>query len=67
MMIKMIKCEYALKSEILEQYKNDPEVQKKVDMIDEQVFNALVKAYENSMYKECAKLKEEQTNKVASH
>lgn len=66
MMIKMIKCEYALKSEILEQYKNDPEVQKKVDMIDEQVFNALVKAYENSMYKECAKLKEEQKNKVAS-
>lgn len=55
----MIKCEYALKPEILEQYKNDPEVQKKVDMIDEQVFNALVKAYENSIYKECAKLKEE--------
>lgn len=56
----MIKCEYSLKPEILEQYKNDPEVQKKVDMIDEQVFKALVNAYENSIYKECAKLKEEQ-------
>ena len=63
----MIKCEYELKPEILEQYKNDPEVQKKVDMIDEQVFKALVQAYENSIYKECAKLKEEQKNKVTNN
>lgn len=62
----MIKCEYSLKPEILEQYKKDPEVQKKVDMIDEQVFKALVNTYENSIYKECAKLKEEQKNKVTS-
>lgn len=56
----MIKCEYSLETEISEQYKNDPEVQKKVDMIDEHVFKALVQAYENGIYKECAKLKEEQ-------
>lgn len=62
----MIKCEYSLETEIPEQYKNDPEVHKKVDTIDEQVFKALVQAYENSIYKECAKLKEEQKNKVTN-